>query len=64
MRSNRATLAVILASATLTIMAGSVIAPVLNPMREGLGLARSSVGIIITTHGLFMALFSPLMGSL
>ena len=60
----RATLAVILASATLTIMAGSVIAPVLNPMREGLGVARSSVGIIITTHGLFMALFSPLMGSL
>lgn len=60
----RSTLAVILASATLTIMAGSVIAPVLNPMREGLGVARSSVGIIITTHGLFMALFSPLMGSL
>jgi MFS family permease len=64
MRSSRTSLAVILASATLTIMAGSVIAPVLNPMREGLGAAPSSVGIIITTHGLFMALFSPLMGSL
>jgi MFS family permease len=63
MRSSRTSLAVILASATLTIMAGSVIAPVLNPMREGLGAAPSSVGIIITTHGLFMALFSPLMGS-
>lgn len=60
----RSALAVILASATLTIMAGSVIAPVLNPMREGLGAAPSSVGIIITTHGLFMALFSPFMGSL
>ncbi|MGD8353646.1 MAG: MFS transporter [Pseudomonadota bacterium] len=60
---NRASLAVILASATLTIMAGSVIAPVLNTMREGLGAAPSSVGIIITTHGLFMALFSPIMGS-
>lgn len=60
----RGALAVILASATLTIMAGSVIAPVLNPMREGLGAAPSSVGIIITTHGLFMALFSPFMGSL
>jgi len=45
-------------------MAGSVIAPVLNTMREGLGAAPSSVGIIITTHGLFMALASPLMGSL
>jgi MFS family permease len=64
MRSSRASLAVILASATLTIMAGSVLAPVLNTMREGLGAAPSSVGIIITTHGLFMALFSPFMGSL
>ena len=45
-------------------MAGSVIAPVLNPMRDGLGVAPSSVGFIITTHGLFMALFSPLAGSL
>ncbi|UCF88142.1 MAG: MFS transporter [bacterium] len=64
MRPSRAPLAVILASATLTIMAGSVIAPVLNTMREGLGAAPSSIGIIITTHGLFMALASPLMGSL
>ncbi|UCF31858.1 MAG: MFS transporter [bacterium] len=60
--SNRFALAVILSSATLTIMAGSVIAPVLNLMREGLGVAPASVGLIITTHGLFMALFSPLMG--
>ncbi|MBI9083287.1 MAG: MFS transporter [Desulfobacterales bacterium] len=45
-------------------MAGSIIAPVLNPMRDGLGVAPSSVGLIITTHGLFMALFSPLMGSI
>jgi len=62
--SNRLSLGVILASATLTIMAGSVIAPVLNPMRDGLGIAPTSVGLIITTHGLFMALFSPLMGSI
>ncbi|TNF50679.1 MFS transporter [bacterium] len=61
--SYRLSLVVILASATLTIMAGSVIAPVLNSMRDGLGVAPSSVGLIITTHGLFMALFSPLMGS-
>ena len=60
---NRA-LAVILLSATLTIMAGSIIAPILNLMRENLGVAPSSVGIIITTHGLFMALFSPIMGSI
>jgi MFS family permease len=61
--SKKLYLVVILISATLTIMAGSIIAPVLNVMRDGLGVAPSSVGLIITTHGLFMALFSPLMGS-
>jgi MFS transporter, ACDE family, multidrug resistance protein len=45
-------------------MAGSIIAPVLNLMRDDLSVAPSSVGLIITTHGLFMALFSPLMGSI
>ena len=61
--SKKLFLVAILASATLTIMAGSVIAPALNVMRDGLGVSPSSVGLIITTHGLFMALFSPLMGS-
>lgn len=55
-------LGVIFASATLTIMAGSIIAPVLNLMRDSLGVAPTSIGLIITTHGLFMALSSPLMG--
>jgi len=59
---NRLFLSVILASATLTIMAGSVIAPTLNLMRDGLGVVPSNVGLIITTHGLFMAVFSPFMG--
>jgi MFS family permease len=62
--SKNFSLSVILVSATLTIMAGSIIAPVLNLMRDGLGVAPASVGLIITTHGLFMALFSPLMGSI
>jgi MFS family permease len=62
--SKKLSLGIIFASATLTIMAGSIIAPVLNLMRDGLGIAPSSVGLIITTHGLFMALFSPLMGSI
>jgi MFS transporter, ACDE family, multidrug resistance protein len=62
--SNRLSLSIILVSATLTIMAGSIIAPVLNLMRDGLGVAPAYVGLIITTHGLFMALFSPLMGSI
>jgi MFS family permease len=62
--SKKLPLSIILVSATLTIMAGSIIAPVLNLMRDGLGVAPSYVGLIITTHGLFMALISPLMGSI
>ena len=62
--SQKLSLSIIFASATLTIMAGSIIAPVLNLMRDGLGVAPSYVGLIITTHGLFMALVSPLMGSI
>ena len=61
---HRFTLWVILASATLTVMAGSIIAPVLNLMREGLGVDPASVGFIITTHALFVAFFSPLIGTL
>jgi len=58
------TLWVLLASATLTVMTGSIIAPVLNLLRDGLGVDPASVGLIITTHALFMALFSPLIGNL
>jgi ACDE family multidrug resistance protein len=62
--SNRLTLSVILASATLTVMAGSTLSPVVALIREGLGVGPASVGLIITTHSLFVALFSPLMGIL
>lgn len=57
------TLGVLLFSATLTVMAGALLGPVLNLMREGLGVSPASIGMIITTHGLFMAIFSPLMGT-
>ncbi|MFH1329004.1 MAG: MFS transporter [Candidatus Bathyarchaeota archaeon] len=53
-----------MASATLTIMAGALIAPVLNLMGGELGVDPASVGLIITTHALFIAIFSPLIGSL
>ena len=61
---NKATLWVILASATLTVMAGAIIAPVLNLMGEGLNVEPSSARILITTHSIFVALFSPLFGVL
>jgi len=62
--SNRFTLWVILASATLTVMAGSMLAPVVNLVRDGLGVDPASAGLIITTHGLFVALSSPMVGIL
>jgi ACDE family multidrug resistance protein len=55
---------VILASATLTVMAGSVISPVLNLMTEGLGVGAGSGRIIITTHGIMIAICSPAVGLL
>lgn len=64
MNTNRITLWIILGSATLTVMAGSILAPVLNLIREGLGVGTASAGLIITTHALFVALFSPLIGSI
>ena len=64
MDKEKAVLGVILFSATLTIMAGSIIAPIQNLIRVDLSVSPAWVGSIITTHGLFMACFSPLMGSL
>lgn len=58
------TLWIILASGTLTVMAGTVIAPVLNFLRDGLGVDPVSAGLIITTHSIFVALSSPLIGNL
>jgi len=58
------TLWIILASGTLTVMAGTIIAPVLNLLRDELGVDPVSAGLIITTHALFMALSSPLIGNL
>ena len=55
---------ILLASSTLTVMAGAIIAPVLNLMRESLGADPSSAAIIITTHGIMIALCSPLIGVL
>jgi MFS family permease len=62
--SKRFTLLVILASALLTVMAGSMLGPVVNLVREGLGVDPASVGLIVTTHSLFVAIFSPLAGAL
>ena len=61
---NRLLLFVILSAATLTVMTGAIISPVQNLIRDGLGIDAAYAGTIITTHGLFMAIFSLFMGSL
>ncbi|MGD9118627.1 MAG: MFS transporter [Dehalococcoidia bacterium] len=53
---------ILLASATLTVMAGAIIAPVLNLIRDGVGVEASAARIIITTHSIFVAIFSPVFG--
>jgi len=63
-RPGKISLWVILASATLTVMGGAVIAPVLNQMGDGLGVDPSAARLLITTHGIMIALCSPLVGLL
>lgn len=64
MYKNKLILLLLLSSATLTVMTGAIITPIQNLMRAALGIDAAYVGAIITTHGLFVALFSPIMGSL
>ncbi|MFW6018406.1 MAG: MFS transporter [Halapricum sp.] len=58
----RGTLAVILASATLTVMAGAIIGPVVRQIQLGVGVSESLAGLIITTHGGVIVLVSPIAG--
>jgi ACDE family multidrug resistance protein len=60
----KACLWVVIASATTTVMAGSVIAPVLNLMEAGLGVDPGLARLLITTHGIFIAICSPAIGLL
>lgn len=59
----RATLWVILASATLTVMAGAILGPVVPAIQSNLGVSESLAGLIITTHGAFIVVVSPLAGA-
>ncbi|RQH02605.1 MFS transporter [Natrarchaeobius oligotrophus] len=60
----KATLWVIVASATLTIMAGAILGPVVPQIQSGLGVSESLAGLIITTHAAFIVLTSPIAGAL
>jgi ACDE family multidrug resistance protein len=60
----RVTLWIILASATLTVMAGAILGPVVPSIQSSLGVSESLAGLIITTHGALIVLVSPAAGAL
>ncbi|MER8236272.1 MFS transporter [Streptomyces sp. NPDC094049] len=60
--AHRATLFVLLLASTLTLMAGAVIAPVVGVIRGELGVSGTAAGLILTAHGLSLAIVSPFVG--
>lgn len=59
-----AALAVLLLASTLGVMAGAIVMPVLEVIRNDLGVDGTAAGLIITSHGLAIAVCSPLVGRL
>jgi MFS family permease len=59
----RTVLWVILASATLTVMAGAIIGPVVRQIQLGVGVSESLAGLVITTHGILIVAVSPVAGA-
>ncbi|MBB4934790.1 MFS family permease [Lipingzhangella halophila] len=53
---------VLLLASTLGVMAGATVAPVLALIQNDLGVSGTAAGFIITTHGLTIAITSPLVG--
>ncbi|WP_254764381.1 MFS transporter [Natrinema marinum] len=60
----RRSLWVLVAAATLTVMAGAILGPIVPQIQRELGVSGSAAGLIITTHGGVIVLASPLVGSL
>jgi predicted MFS family arabinose efflux permease len=57
-------LLILLASGSLTVMTGAVLAPILPEMIARLGLEEDWAGVLVSAHYLTLALFSPLLGFL
>ncbi|MEU3692453.1 MFS transporter [Streptomyces narbonensis] len=55
-------LPILMLASTLSVMAGAVISPVLEIIRGDLELSATAAGLILTTHGLSIALASPVVG--
>ncbi|WP_129665108.1 MFS transporter [Phytoactinopolyspora endophytica] len=59
-----AALTVLLFASTLGVMAGAIVSPVLEVIRNDLDVDGTAAGLIITTHGLTIAVASPFIGKL
>lgn len=57
-------LGVLLLASMLGVMAGAIVMPVLEVIRSDLGVSGTAAGLIITAHGLAIAVSSPLVGRL
>ncbi|MBB1243276.1 MFS transporter [Streptomyces durbertensis] len=60
---DRAVLALMLLVSTLAVMAGAVLAPVLEVIRGELGVSGTAVGLVLTVHALVVAVVSPAVGA-
>ncbi|MGW2560886.1 MFS transporter [Streptomyces sp. NPDC001514] len=63
-RPSAAALPVLLLASTLAVMAGAMITPVLEVIRGDLDVSGTAAGLIITAHGLAIAVTSPVVGRL
>ncbi|MET8676416.1 MFS transporter [Streptomyces sp. NPDC004647] len=61
-RRNPGALAILLLASTLTIMAGAILSPVVEVIRNDLGVNGTRAGLVLTAHGLAIAVSSPLIG--
>lgn len=60
----REVLWVILAASTLTVMAGSILSPVIPQIRDAVDVSGSLAGLVVTTHAVFIVVVSPVAGAL
>lgn len=60
--ARRGVLVVLLLASTLTVMAGTLLAPVVELLRRDLAVSATAAGLVVTGHGLTLALASPLVG--
>ncbi|MCF3933513.1 MFS transporter [Acuticoccus sp. M5D2P5] len=59
----RSALILLLVASTLGVMAGPMVMPVIEILRADLGLTGTEAGLIVTVHGLAIAVVGPITGA-